>query len=203
MFSTSREALDQMLVRKILPSDDPSSRPSGDGGNHARRLTRPHQPGAPRRDPARLARTSHRSTSVATNAPKHALHQNQCKRAGYQPRPDPDSRPAWRKISLANSPTTPAPTRFRNQLTQAKLEIPIDHHRSPAGSCLGGFRTPAPSPDARPAMAGVRKPSPWRSFRGTSSSLECRHSLKHGGSRSDVCCGWIPDLRRDPRRQSI
>ena len=41
-----------------------------------------------------------------------------------------------------------------------QLEILIDHRRIPAGSCLGGFRTPAPCPDARPPMAGVRKPSP-------------------------------------------
>jgi hypothetical protein len=31
---------------------------------------------------------------------------------------------------------------------------------------------------------------PWRSFRGTSPTLECGHSLKRGGSCSDVCCGW-------------
>jgi len=29
----------------------------------------------------------------------------------------------------------------------------MDHRRSPAGSRIGGFRTPAPCPDARPVMA--------------------------------------------------
>ena len=56
----------------------------------------------------------------------------------------------------------PAPDRFCNYFNRAKVEIPIDRRRSPAGSCLGGFRTPAPCPDARPAMAGVQKPSPNR-----------------------------------------
>ena len=56
----------------------------------------------------------------------------------------------------------PAPSRFRRHHSRAKLQIPIDHRRSPAGSCMGGFRTPAPCPDARPVMAGIRKPSPSR-----------------------------------------
>ena len=49
-----------------------SSRPSSDGCNPARRLTRPHQPGASRRDPARLALTSRRNAAVPANAPMHA-----------------------------------------------------------------------------------------------------------------------------------
>jgi hypothetical protein len=129
-----------------------------------RHLTRPHQPGVPRRDPARLALTSRRNTTVTTNASRHALRQDQRHTTGYQPRPVRDPRSASRKISLTNSQPTPAPSRLRNHLNRAKLEIPIDRRRSPAGSCLGGFRTPAPCPDARPAMAGVRKPSPCQSF---------------------------------------
>ena len=71
-------------------------------------------------------------------------------RTEYQPRPVPDPRSAGRKTPLTKSQPTPAPNRFRNQLNRAKLEIPIDHRRSPAGSCLGGFRMPD----------GIRKPSP-------------------------------------------
>ena len=123
----------------------------------------PHAPastGSTRRDPARLALTSRRNTTVTTNAPIHALHQDHRERTEYQPWPDPDPRAARRKISLTRPPPVPAPSRFRHLHNQAKLEIPIDHRRNPAGSCLGGFRTPAPCPDARPAMAGIRKPSP-------------------------------------------
>ena len=57
---------------------------------------------------------------------------------------------AGRKISLAASPPPPSPTRRRHHRARAKPEIPIDRCRSPAGSCLGGFRTPN----------GIRKPSP-------------------------------------------
>ena len=142
----------------------PSSRPLGDGGNPARHLTRPHQPGAPRRDPARLALTSRRNTTATTNAPRHALHQDHRKRAGYQPQPDPDSGLARRKISRARLSPGPAPSRFRRHHNQAKLEIPIDRRRSSAASCMSGFRTPAPCPDARPAVAGIQKPSPSQSF---------------------------------------
>jgi len=137
-----------------------------------RHLTRPHQPGASRRDPARLARTSRRNTSVATSAPRHALHQDERKRAGYQPGPDPDSGLDRRKIPLAKPQPAPAPSRLRNHLNRAKVEIPINRRRSPAGSCMGGFRTPAPCLDARPAMPGIRKPSPKRTFPG------CRHEVR-------------------------
>jgi DNA invertase Pin-like site-specific DNA recombinase len=59
--------------------------------------------------------------------------------------------------------------------SRAKLQIHIDHRRSPAGSCMGGFRTPAPSPDARPVMAGIRKPSPWQSLRFIGAPPETGH----------------------------
>src|ERR1019366_8928511 len=50
----------------------------------ARHLTHPHQPGASRRDPARLAHTSRRNTTVAANAPRRALRQNQRDRSECQ-----------------------------------------------------------------------------------------------------------------------
>jgi hypothetical protein len=137
-----------------------SSRPSSAGGNPARHLTHLHQPGASPRDPARLALISRRNTAVAANAPTHALRHDQRDRTEYEPWPAPDPRSDWRNISLNKSPPTPAPSRFRRHHNKAKLQIPIEHRRSPAGSCMGGFRTPAPCPDARPVMAGIRKPSP-------------------------------------------
>ena len=132
-----------------------SSRPSSDGGNPARHLTQLHQPGAFPRDPARLALISRRNTAVAANAPIRALRQDQRNSTEYEPRPAPDPRSAWRKIPLTKFPPTPVPSRFRRHLNQAKLQIPIDHRRSPADSCMGGFRTPD----------GIRKPSPWLPFR--------------------------------------
>jgi hypothetical protein len=124
-----------------------------------------HHPGAARRDPARLALTSGRSTFVAANAPGRALRQGQHDRTDHQPWPVPDPRFAWRKISLLRSSTAPTTNQLRNHLDDAKLEIPIDRHRNPAGSCMGGFRTPALCLAARPELAGIRKPSPTSPFR--------------------------------------
>jgi hypothetical protein len=93
-------------------------------------------------DPARLALTLGRNTRVAANAPGRTLRQAQRDRTECQPRPVPDPRSAERKISRTKPPPTPEPIRIRNQLNRAKLEFPIDHHRSPAGSCMGGFPTP-------------------------------------------------------------
>ena len=62
-----------------------SSRPSSDGGNPAPHLTHLHQPGASPRDPARLALISRRNTAIATNAPIHALRQDQRDRTEYEP----------------------------------------------------------------------------------------------------------------------
>jgi hypothetical protein len=172
--------------------------PSGDGSNPARHLTRPRQPGAPRRDPARLALTSRRNTTVTTNAPRHAVHQDQRKRAGYQLRPDPESSLVRQKISCTRLPSVPAPSRFRRHHNQAKLKIPIDHRRNPAGSCLGGFRAPAPclAHDLpRPASENLRQrrhsgdefgcseadiPARWQCWR----YLDRFHDLKwdHGSS---------------------
>ena len=123
-----------------------------------------HHPGAARRDPARLALTSGRSTFVAANAPGRALRQGQHDRTDHQPWPVPDPRFAWQKISLLRSSTAPTTNQLRNHLDDAKLEIPIDRHRNPAGSCMGGFRTPALCLAARPELAGIRKPSPSQPF---------------------------------------
>ena len=65
------------------------------------------------------------------------------------------------------APPTPAPGQLRNDFNQAKLEIPIDHHRSPAGSCLGGF----PTPD------GIRKPSPNLPHRRMALRLQVGHPI--------------------------
>jgi hypothetical protein len=104
---------------------------------------RPHQPGASPRDPARLALISRRNPAVTTNAPIHALRQDQRNRTEYEPSPVPDPQSAWQEMVLTKSPPTPAPTWSRYHRDQAKLAIPIDHRHSPAGSCMGGFRTPA------------------------------------------------------------
>jgi hypothetical protein len=158
--SSYRRAVQVPAAAHRQPNEGQESGQNGGGGNPARHLTRPHQPAAPRREPARLALTSRRNTTVTTRAPRHALHQDQRHTIEDQPWPVPDPRSAWRKISLTNSPPTPPPSRSRNDLNRAKLEIPIDRRRSPAGSCLGGFRTPALCRDARPSRAGIRKPSP-------------------------------------------
>src|ERR1700761_6018939 len=109
----------------------------------------PHQPGDARRDPARPAINSRRNT-VAANAPECPLRQDQRKAAVSQPQQVLDPPSARRQISRTEPPPTAEPSRLRNQTSRAKHEIPIDHHRNPAGSCLGGF----PTPD------GIRKPSP-------------------------------------------
>jgi hypothetical protein len=83
------------------------------------------------------------------------LRQDQRKAAVAQPPPVLDPPSAGQQISSIKSPPTVEPSRLRNHPNRAKYEIPIGHHRNPAGSCLGGF----PTPD------GIRKPSPKRSFR--------------------------------------
>ena len=67
--------------------------------------------------------------------------------------------------SHAREPPVPSGTAGKSQLAitaspirpHQNLQIPITSHLCPAGSCLGGFRTPAPIPHARPVRAGVRK----------------------------------------------
>jgi hypothetical protein len=89
------------------------------------------------------------------NAPRsggrypHAFRQDRDKR--HEPRKWSALNPATarRKVSITTSPPAPSPTRRRHHHARAKPEIPIDRRRRPAGSCLGGFRTPG----------GIRKPS--------------------------------------------
>jgi hypothetical protein len=69
----------------------------------------------------------------------------------------------------------PAPGRLRNDFNQAKFEIPIDHHRSPAGSCLGGFRTPD----------GIRKPSPMQSGGNSLTAPESGRSFRRLRAKPD------------------
>ena len=120
-----------------------------------------------RRDPARLALTSRRNTTVAANAPECALRQDQRKAAVSQPQQVPKPPSARRRISRTKPPPTAEPSRLRNHSNRAKHEIPIDHHRNPAGSCLGGF----PTPD------GIRKPSPSRPLRRSWPFLESGHHV--------------------------
>src|ERR1700730_3521426 len=116
----------------------------------------PHQPGEPPRDPARPALTSRRNTLVPANAAVHALRQNQGGDTDYRPHRSADPRAARRKISPATQPTTLWRRRRYHRRRHAKPEIPIHQPKRPAGSYLGGFRTPD----------GARKPSPLRPFRG-------------------------------------
>jgi hypothetical protein len=99
-----------------------------------------------------LAITLRSNTIVAANAPECALRLDRQKAAVSQPQQVPNPSSAGRQISRTEPPPTAEPSRLRNHPNRAKHEIPIDHHRNPAGSCLGGF----PTPD------GIRKPSPSR-----------------------------------------
>ena len=74
----------------------------------------------------------------------------------------PNPTVAWSKVSLAASLSAPSPTPRRHRRARLKLEIPIDPRRNPAGSCLGGFRTPH----------GIRKPSPKLPFSRWSGKLQ-------------------------------
>ena len=78
----------------------------------------------------------------------------------------PIHHPPGDEFSRTEPPPTAEPSRLRNHPNRAKHEIPIDHHRNPAGSCLGGF----PTPD------GIRKPSPSRTFRLRSRPARPGHS---------------------------
>src|ERR1700730_6599584 len=120
----------------------------------------PHQPGEPPRDPARPALTSRRNTLVPANAAVHALRQNQGGDTDYRPHRSADPRAARRKISPATQPTTLWRRRRYHRRRHAKPEIPIDQPKRPAGSYLGGFRTPngtrKPSPHAAEGLAALR-----------------------------------------------
>src|SRR5208283_2317099 len=145
----------------------PSSRSLDDGNNPARHLKRPHQPGASRRDPARPALPSRRNTQVPANAPTHAFRQDRDRSSEIRVRPDPDPEAARRKTSLTTPPPAASPPRSCHHHARLKTEIPIDRRRTPAGSCLGGFRTPD----------GIRKPSPTPPPARRTGDPESSHSL--------------------------
>ena len=124
------------------------SRPSSDGGNPARHLTQLHQPGA-----SLVTRHALRSSHAAT-PPLRRMRQ-------YPPfatisatglnmsRAQLPIHAPLSENSHSTSPPTPAPSRFRRHHSRAKLQIPIDHRRSPAGFVLAASvrRPHAPKPD--------------------------------------------------------
>ena len=130
-----------------------------------------------------------------------------------QPPPAPDLPSAWRQISLTTS-LADIQRRAGYAIThnQAKLEIPIDHRRNPAGSCMGGFRTPAPCPtrDLRwPASENLHHggPVPRRAaFDGrrpktfTIAAVQTRGTVSpkrsFAGAAANDRVGGIPDRRR-------
>ena len=119
-----------------------SSRRSNAGCSRARRPTLPQLPGR-RRDPARPTLTSRRNVLGSGDRHLRALRQDQGKRPEPRRRPTLNPAAAWSNVSLAASLSAPSPTPRRHHRARPKLEIPIDPRRTPAGSCLGGFRTPA------------------------------------------------------------
>src|SRR5208337_4794785 len=88
------------------------------------------------------------------NAHTHGLRQDRDKSSEILIPPDPDPETARGKTSLTTPPPAASPPRSCHHHARPKTEIPIDRRRTPAGSCLGGFRTPD----------GIRKPSPSRSL---------------------------------------
>src|ERR1700731_1431467 len=69
-----------------------------------------------------------------------------------------DPRAARRKISPATQPTTLWRRRRYHRRRHAKPEIPIDQPKRPAGSYLGGFRTPDGA--RKPYMGMVKRIAP-------------------------------------------
>ena len=126
-----------------------SSRRSNAGCSRARRLALPQQPGR-RHDPARQTLTSHRNALCSGDGHLRACRHDRGQRREARKRPNPNPAVAWSNVSLTASLSAPSPTPRRHHRDRLKLEVPIDRRRTPAGSCLGGFRTPH----------GIRKPSP-------------------------------------------
>jgi hypothetical protein len=82
-------------------------------------------------------------------------------------------------------------TAFAITSIEQKLEIPIDHHRSPASSCMGGFRTPD----------GIRKPSPCQSLNHTSPPVESGHKRARRSRLERVETGHHTPALRDSRNE--
>lgn len=70
----------------------------------------------------------------------------------------PTQRSPWRRNSTTNSPSSPESRQLRRHNGRAKPEIPIDHDRSPAGSCLGGFRAGNCASPGRAPHRGIIRP---------------------------------------------
>ena len=130
-----------------------SSRGSNAGCSRAPHPALPQQPGR-RRDPAWPPLTSRQNALCSGDRYPRARRHDRGKRREARWRSIPNPTVAWSKVSLAASPSAPSPTPRRHRRARLKLEIPIDPRRNPAGSCLGGFRTPH----------GIRKPSPNEPF---------------------------------------
>jgi hypothetical protein len=148
-----------------------SSRSSSVPLRRARRHRRLPVPGRLCRDPARRTASYRRSRDASATGWTSA-----CVNRQFHDRADAGqiamSTVVASRQCHAREPPFPSGTAGKSEptITASPIQphqipqIPITSHRCPAGSCLGGFRTPAPCPDARPAMAGVRKPSPMRAF---------------------------------------
>jgi hypothetical protein len=127
-----------------------------------------------------LAITLRSNTIVAANAPEFALRLDRQKLLSLSRSRFPIRHPPGRQISRTEPPPTAEPSRLRNHPNRAKHEIPIDHHRNPAGSCLGGF----PTPD------GIRKPSPITSLTQGERHPESGHSVDQ--LKASVCAASGP-----------
>ena len=90
-------------------------------------------------------------------------------RANRRPRLETPDRPARRHRagSIARSRVVLSTRRRRPARLRGTGAVDASNPHNvrlvAAGSCMGGFRTPAPCPDARPELAGIRKPSSFRS----------------------------------------
>jgi hypothetical protein len=149
-----------------------SSKSSSVQLGRARRHRRLPVPGRLCRDPARRTSSYRRSRdAAATGWTCACVNSHSHDRADHRQIGQPAVLAS--RQCHAREPSSPPGTAGKWEPTitassiqpQQNPQIPITSHRSPAGSCLGGFRTPARCPDVRPAMVGVRKPSPSRTFR--------------------------------------
>jgi hypothetical protein len=89
-------------------------------------------------------------------------------------------------------PANASPIRLRNHPNRSKREIPIDHHRCPAGSCLGGF----PTPD------GIRKPSPSLPFPGQNGIPKSGHLFRCATNGELVPTAVVPGQLAASRLQT-
>ena len=95
----------------------------------------------------RFSLTSRRNTSVTANAPGTPFAKISVNVVHSGRRRIPILAWSGKKSHSPGARRFPRRT-VRRHHNRAKREIPIDRRRNPAVSCLGGFRTPAPCPDA-------------------------------------------------------